>query len=187
MCYFIKTEGEKKPQYLTKFAICSQCKNIGTDKEYVSEEFKHQPELEELELGFFKSNYDPVEQSLEESLSLPKNVDSGETETSDNPPDGGSNGLDTSGSRELEKGEPKTEEALMEENDDFTDADLDLDNNLPLDIRSDPDEGVDDLYNEQDVQEGDYELDVIVDHHLKNGALILKARYYSDSSDVKDV
>eukprot|EP00957_Ditylum_brightwellii_P118826 9063738-Ditylum_brightwellii.AAC.1 len=50
MYYFIKTEGGKKPQYLTKPAICSQRKNIGTDKEYVSKEPKYQPELKKLEL-----------------------------------------------------------------------------------------------------------------------------------------
>eukprot|EP00957_Ditylum_brightwellii_P003511 265943-Ditylum_brightwellii.AAC.1 len=38
-----------------------------------------------------------------------------------------------------------------------------------------------------DVQADDYELDVIVDHHFKDGILILNARYYSDPNESKDV
>eukprot|EP00957_Ditylum_brightwellii_P184695 14067268-Ditylum_brightwellii.AAC.1 len=37
------------------------------------------------------------------------------------------------------------------------------------------------------VQADDYELDVIVDHHFKDGILIFKARYYSESNGSKDV
>eukprot|EP00957_Ditylum_brightwellii_P005922 448546-Ditylum_brightwellii.AAC.2 len=180
MCYFIKTEGEKELQYLTS-------KNIGTDKEHANEESKHQPELEELKLGFLNSTNHPVEESIEESLSPLENIDSGETETSDNPPDGTGNGLDNSGSGGLETGEPETGEVLVEANDDCTDAELDLDKNLPPGIQSDPNEGVDNLYNEHDIQEEDYELDVIIYCHFKNKVLMLKAGYYNESSDVKDV
>ena len=49
-----------------------------------------------------------MEELLEESLPPLENVDSGEAETSDNLPDGASNGLDKSGSRELETGKPDT-------------------------------------------------------------------------------
>eukprot|EP00957_Ditylum_brightwellii_P212203 15367071-Ditylum_brightwellii.AAC.1 len=172
MCYFIKTEGEKT-------SVPYQ--------EYENEKSNHQPELEELEHGFLNSTNHFVEESLEESLSPPENIGLGETETSDDPPDGASNGLDKSGSGEQETSAPETGEVLVEGNDDFTDTDLDLDKALPPDSQSDPNEGVDNLYNEQNIQENDYKLDVIIDHHFKNGVLILKARYFSESSDVKDV
>eukprot|EP00957_Ditylum_brightwellii_P087159 6633279-Ditylum_brightwellii.AAC.1 len=38
-----------------------------------------------------------------------------------------------------------------------------------------------------DVQADNYELDVIVDHHFKDGILILKTRNYSESNNSKDV
>eukprot|EP00957_Ditylum_brightwellii_P132468 10101988-Ditylum_brightwellii.AAC.1 len=153
----------------------------------MNEEPNHQTELKELELGFLNSTNHPVEELLDESLSPPENIDSGGTEISDTHSDGEGNGSDESGSGELEIGKPETGEDLVEENDNPTNAYPDLDKTLPPGIQSDPSEGVDNLYNEQNFQEDDYEFDVIVDHQFKNGVLILKARYYSESSDAKYV
>eukprot|EP00957_Ditylum_brightwellii_P192799 14679881-Ditylum_brightwellii.AAC.1 len=83
----------------------------------------------------------PVEESLDESLSSPENIDSGETDTCDVHSDDESNGSDELGSGELETGEPKTGEDLVQENNNPTDADPDLDKTLLPDICSDPNEG----------------------------------------------
>eukprot|EP00957_Ditylum_brightwellii_P190506 14501124-Ditylum_brightwellii.AAC.1 len=38
-----------------------------------------------------------------------------------------------------------------------------------------------------EIQDDDSQLDIIVDHSFCNGILILKARYYSKSTETKDV
>eukprot|EP00957_Ditylum_brightwellii_P127797 9746495-Ditylum_brightwellii.AAC.1 len=54
-------------------------------------------------------------------------------------------------------------------------------------MKGDPGDYLEDLYNELDLQADNYELDIIVDHHFKDGILILKARYYSQLNNSNDV
>ena len=54
MYYYTRTEG-KKPCYLILSVICTRRKNIGTEKEYVNDDAKHAPYLEDMELGFLKT------------------------------------------------------------------------------------------------------------------------------------
>eukprot|EP00957_Ditylum_brightwellii_P187038 14244461-Ditylum_brightwellii.AAC.1 len=62
-----------------------------------------------------------------------------------------------------------------EEPDAENDIDEDIEESLPLDMKGDQGDYLEDLYNEFNLQADNYELDVIVDHHFKDSILILKA------------
>ena len=54
MCYYIRRE-RKKICYLVWSVICTRRKNIGTVKEYVNNDTKYAPELEEMQLGLLNT------------------------------------------------------------------------------------------------------------------------------------
>eukprot|EP00957_Ditylum_brightwellii_P028746 2171327-Ditylum_brightwellii.AAC.1 len=64
---------------------------------------------------------------------------------------------------------------------------IDLDKILPAEMKGNPNEVLEDLFNDMEIQDDDYQLDVIVDHSFCDGMLILKACYYSNSTETKDV
>ena len=156
MCYYIKTEGQK-PQILIRSIICTRRKNVGTDEEYVNENPKDQTELNEIELGFLTQNGKEIPGDPTNSP-----VESGEKEGS---------------SVESEMG---SEDGVHLGEDESIAEEIDLDETLPPDVRGDPDEAIEELYNEMDRSNDEYEFEKIVDHYFKDGALILKARYWSD-------
>eukprot|EP00957_Ditylum_brightwellii_P082424 6266770-Ditylum_brightwellii.AAC.1 len=67
------------------------------------------------------------------------------------------------------------------------DGENNIEESLPPDIKGDPEDYLEDLYNDMGAQVDNYEMDNIVDHHFKDGILILKARYYMESKDSKYV
>ena len=74
----------------------------------------------------------------------------------------------------LRRSECEDDEEPNVEDDDWEN---DLEESLPSDIKGDPEEYIKDLYNDMHAQADEYELDAIVDNHVKDGILILKAKY----------
>eukprot|EP00957_Ditylum_brightwellii_P156409 11904045-Ditylum_brightwellii.AAC.1 len=86
---------------------------------------------------------------------------------------------------ELESGELVSDLAVNTE-DVQEEHTTDLDETLPAEMKGDPNEVLEDFFNDMEMQDDDYQLDVIVDHSFRDGMLILKARYYSNSTETKD-
>ena len=57
--YYIGIEGND-PCYLIWSVICTHTRNIGTSKEYVNDNAKNAPELEDTELVFLKTSNKPI-------------------------------------------------------------------------------------------------------------------------------
>eukprot|EP00957_Ditylum_brightwellii_P005225 398949-Ditylum_brightwellii.AAC.1 len=109
---------------------------------------------------------DPVDNSLGEFDQ--DNVDPGENE-----PGESNEEIDVDYQMEQIPGMMR-EDKLVEDASGEDDS-IDPEKSLPEDKKGDPNKSLEDLYNDLDIQEGDYVLDVIVDHHFKDGILILKA------------
>eukprot|EP00957_Ditylum_brightwellii_P045273 3432275-Ditylum_brightwellii.AAC.1 len=54
-------------------------------------------------------------------------------------------------------------------------------------MKGNQNEVLEDLFNDMEMQDDDYQLDIIVDHSFCDDMLILKADYYSNSIETKDV
>eukprot|EP00957_Ditylum_brightwellii_P019071 1435305-Ditylum_brightwellii.AAC.1 len=52
---------------------------------------------------------------------------------------------------------------------------IDLDETLPSEMKGDPNDVLEDLFNDMEMHDDGYQLDVVVDHSFCNGMLILKA------------
>ena len=77
MCYYIRTEGNN-PCYLIRYFIWTRWKNIGNYKEYVNNDTKYAPQLEEMELGFLNTSRQPKNEYNKYYPTPSKGVDPGE-------------------------------------------------------------------------------------------------------------
>ena len=154
MTYYIKTEKKTgRNVYLIRSTICTRRKKIGTDKEYVNNDPDDAPEIGQM-LVDFKAKGKILDGDLEEEPN--EMEDSGEI-------------LPT----------------IMEEDQEDPETSLppDPDESLPADIQGDtvdPNESLQDLYNQMENEEADLDFEKIVDHSFQEGVLILKTRYTSD-------
>jgi hypothetical protein len=190
MCYYIKTETTENPHYLIRSVICTRRKNIGTEKEYINEDSSQQPEVAELELGFlnkFQQTISSENKSQDGESHGPVDMNSGEMDLeTQHQMETESSETGELASGELESGELVSDLAANTK-DAQEDHTTDLDETLPAEMKGDPNEVLEDLFNDMEMQDDDYQLDVIVDHSFRDGMLILKARYYSNSTETKDV
>eukprot|EP00957_Ditylum_brightwellii_P062968 4778956-Ditylum_brightwellii.AAC.1 len=86
---------------------------------------------------------------------------------------------------EQEEQQKNTE--TVEEQSSDVEQQIDQEKLQPPDAKGNPKEVLEEIYNEMEMQDDYYELDVIVDYWFKDVTLILNACYHSDSTDNREV
>ena len=159
MCYYIKNERTENPQYLIRSVICTCRKNIGTEKEYANEDSSQQPEVAELELGFlnkFQQTISSEDKSQDEESHGPADMNSGEMDLeTQHQMETESSEIGELASEELESGELGSDLAVNTK-DAQEDHTTNLDETLPAEMKGDPNEVLEDVFNDMEKQDDDY-------------------------------